>query len=182
MQYVVQAAYWSARTRGRDADGNDKWVWWKSTISAFDQWRKLAPVTEGGRSSALGSREAGMAAEAEYALVDEELRTKFDYETGYHRYKGTAVRGDAEVPGRTLVEAKKWDDRLQHVVDAYVLARVDRGCAGAPGHGLGLGPHRPLQHAAPGAEDVRRQAEALLKRAENSDNPDLQAQADEVRV
>ena len=70
MQYVVQAAYWSARTRG-DADGNDKWVWWKSTISAFDRWRKLAPVTGGGvRRSARGGR---MATEAEYALVNEEL-------------------------------------------------------------------------------------------------------------
>jgi hypothetical protein len=179
MQYVVQAAYWSARTR-RDAEGNDKWVWWKSTISAFDRWRKLAPVTAG-RSSALGSREAGMAAEAEYALVDEELRTKFDYEAGFHRYKGTAVQVMQKYRA-DVIEAKKWDDRLQHVIDAYSSPEWTAAALARQGTvwdsvRTGLYNTRP-----PELKMFDAKQEALLKRAENSDNPDLQARADEVRV
>ncbi|HEY0463009.1 MAG TPA: hypothetical protein VGC79_02320, partial [Polyangiaceae bacterium] len=54
-QYVVQAAYYSAKTRKAVASGETN-KWWDNTIAAFDKWKRLAP-TEGGKNSALGSRE-----------------------------------------------------------------------------------------------------------------------------
>ena len=60
-----------------------------------------------------------MAAEAEFSLLDQEIREKFDYDTGHHRYKGTTVdvirdyRADA-------ADAKRYHDRLQRVIDVYI--------------------------------------------------------------
>ncbi|HWA71260.1 MAG TPA: hypothetical protein VG937_02945 [Polyangiaceae bacterium] len=178
-QYVVQAAYWSARTRKAVAAGDTN-KWWDSTIQAFDKWKRLAPQ-EAGKSTALGSREAGMAAEGEFALVDEELVKKFDYESGLHRYRGTVV----EVMNKyraDVVEAKKWDDKLQHIIDSYVAAEWTAAALARQGTvwdsvRTGLYNTRP-----PELKMFDAKQDALLKKAENSDNPDLQAKADEIRV
>jgi hypothetical protein len=178
-QYVVQSAYWSARARKAVAAGDTN-KWWDSTMAAFDKWKRLAPQ-EAGKSSALGSREAGMAAEAEFSLLDEELSRKFDYEAGFHRYRGTVV----EVMGKyraDAVEAKKWDERLQHVADAYLSPEWTAAALARQGTvwdsiRTGLYNTRP-----PELKMFDAKQEALLKRAESSDNPDLQAKADEIRV
>lgn len=178
-QYVVQAAYWSSRTR-KAVSAGDTNRGWQDTIAAFDKWRRLAPV-ENGRSSALGSREAGMAAEAEFSLLDEELQKKFDYEAGFHRYRGTVV----EVMNRyraDVVEAKKWDERLQRVIDGYLSPEWTAATYARQGTvwdsvRTGLYNTRP-----PELRMFDAQQEALLRRAEQSDNPDLQARADEIRV
>jgi outer membrane protein assembly factor BamD (BamD/ComL family) len=178
-QFVVQAAYWSARTRKAVVAGDTN-KWWDTTISAFEKWKRLAPQ-EAGKSSALGSREAAMAAEGEFALVDEELVKKFDYESGLHRYRGTVV----EVMNKyraDVVEAKKWDEKLQHIIDAYVAAEWTAAALARQGTvwdsvRTGLYNTRP-----PELKMFDAKQDALLKKAENSDNPDLQAKADEIRV
>ncbi|MGC4092089.1 MAG: hypothetical protein QM756_30250 [Polyangiaceae bacterium] len=178
-QYVVQAAYWSARTR-KAVSAGDTNKWWDSTISAFEKWKRLAPQTAG-KSSALGSREAGMAAEGEFSLVDEELAKKFDYEAGLHRYRGTVVEVMQKYRA-DVVEAKKWDEKLQHIVDAYVAAEWTAAALARQGTvwdsvRTGLYNTRP-----PELKMFDAKQEALLKKAESSDNPDLQAKADEIRV
>jgi hypothetical protein len=178
-QYVVQAAYWSARTRKAVMAGDTN-KWWDTTIAAFDKWKRLAPQ-EAGKSSALGSREAGMAAEGEFSLVDEELSKKFDYEAGLHRYRGTVVEVMQKYRA-DVVEAKKWDEKLQHVVDAYVSAEWTAAALARQGTvwdsvRTGLYNTRP-----PELKMFDAKQDALLKKAENSDNPDLQAKADEIRV
>ncbi|HET9930293.1 MAG TPA: hypothetical protein VFQ35_06390 [Polyangiaceae bacterium] len=178
-QYVVQAAYWSARTRKAVAAGDTN-KWWEQTIAAFDKWKRLAPQT-GGKSSALGSREAGMAAEGEFSLIDEELAKKFDYEAGLHRYRGTVVEVMQKYRA-DVVEAKKWDEKLQHVIDAYVSAEWTAASLARQGTvwdsvRTGLYNTRP-----PELKMFDAKQEALLKKAESSDNPDLQARADEIRV
>jgi len=178
-QYVVQAAYWNARSRKAVLAGDTN-KWWDATIQAFDKWKRLAPQ-EGGKSSALGSREAGMAAEGEFSLVDEELGKKFDYEAGFHHYHGTVVevlnKYRAEVG-----EARRWDERLQHIIDAYVSAEWTAAALARQGTvwdsvRTGLYNTRP-----PELKMFDAKQDALLKKAENSDNPDLQAKADEIRV
>ncbi len=178
-QYVVQAAYWSARTRKAVAAGDTN-KWWEQTIAAFDKWKRLAPQT-GGKSSALGSREAGMAAEGEFSLIDEDLAKKFDYEAGLHRYRGTVVEVMQKYRA-DVVEAKKWDEKLQHVIDTYVSAEWTAASLARQGTvwdsvRTGLYNTRP-----PELKMFDAKQEALLKKAENSDNPDLQARADEIRV
>jgi hypothetical protein len=175
----VQAAYWSAVTRQVVQSGEaDKW--WQSTIAAFAKWRQIAP-TEGGKSKALSSLEAKMAAEGEYTMLDREIENKFDYETGHHRYKGTTI----EVVKQYTTEAgvaKSWFDKLQHIVDFYVspewtIAAIARQGSLYDSLRTGLYNVRP-----PALKMFDAKTEALLKRAENSDDPDLQAKADEVRV
>jgi hypothetical protein len=178
-QYVVQAAYWAARTRKAVAAGDTN-KWWETTISSFDKWKRLAPQ-EAGKSTALGSREAGMAAEGEFSLLDEELSKKFDYEAGLHRYRGTVVEVLQKYRA-DVVEAKKWDDKLQHVVDTYVSAEWTAAALARQGTvwdsvRTGLYNTRP-----PELKMFDAKQEALLKKAENSDNPDLQSKADEIRV
>lgn len=178
-QYVVQAAYWAARTRKAIAAA-DTDTTWLNTIAAFERWRRLAPQ-EGGRSTAVGSREAGMAAEADFSLVDQELVKKFDYESGFHRYRGTVV----EVMQRyraDIVEAKRWDERLQRIVDTYISPEWTAAAYARQGTvwdsvRTGLYNTRP-----PELRMFDPKQDALLKKAETSDNPDLQARADEIRV
>jgi hypothetical protein len=178
-QYVVQAAYWSAKTRKAilAGDTNKSWL---STIDAFEKWKRLAPQ-EGGKNSALGSKEANMAAEADFTMQDEELARVFDYETGHHRYRGTMQEVVASY-NKDAVEAKKYYDKLQKVIDAYVSPEWTTAAIARQGSlydslRTGLYNTRP-----PELKIFDAKTEALLKRAENSDNPDLQEKADAARV
>ena len=178
-QYVVQAAYWSAKTRKAVASGETN-KWWDSTIAAFAKWKSLAPVT-GGKNSALGSREAGMAAEAEFTELDQENQRSFDYESGFHHYKGTSVEVVAEYQ-KDALEAKKRYDKLQHVVDTYVSPEWTTAAIARQGSlydSLRTGLYNTR---APQLKIFDAKTEAILKKAENSDNPDLQEKADALRV
>jgi len=178
-QYVVQAAYWSAVTR-QAVQSNEADKYWQNTIAAFDRWQRVAP-REGGKNTALGSPEAKMAAEGEFTMLDREIESKFDYETGHHRYKGTTVEVINQYTAQAAI-AKGWFDKLQHVSDAYVspewtIAAVSRQGSLYDSMRTGLYNVRP-----PALKMFDAKTEALLKRAENSDDPDLQAKADDVRV
>ncbi len=178
-RFVVQAAYNMAKTK-KAVNSTDENKWWQSTIAAFDRYQRLAPRKDG-KSSALGSREASMAAEAEYTMLDQELSRNFDYETGHHRYKGTVVDVIKKY-NEDAVEAKKWYDKLQHVVDAYVSqewATVAIARQGSVYDSLrtGLYNTRP-----PELKMFTAQQERALKAAEESDDEDLQAKADEIRI
>jgi len=178
-QYVVQAAYYSAKTRKAVASGETN-KWWDNTIAAFDKWKRLAP-TEGGKNSALGSREAGMAAEAEFTMIDQDLARTFDYEAGFHHYKGTSVEVVAEYQ-KDAGDAKKRYDKLQHVVDTYVSPEWTTAAIARQGSlydSLRTGLYNTR---APQLKIFDAKTEAILKRAETSDNPDLQEQADALRV
>jgi hypothetical protein len=178
-QYVVQAAYWSAKTRKAVLAGDTN-KWWTTTIEAFEKWKRLAPQ-EGGKNSALGSKEANMAAEADFTMRDEEINRAFDYETGHHRYKGTMQEVIAQYT-KDAVDAKKWFDKLQHVIDTYVspewtTASIARQASLYDSLRTGLYNTRP-----PELKIFDAKTEAIIKRAENSDNPDLQEKADAARV
>jgi hypothetical protein len=178
-QYVVQAAYWVAKMKAASGayDVND---WWKNTIGAFARFKRSAPAKDG-KNTALGSREAGMGAEAEFRLIDQELMKKFDYETGFHRYHGTptdvvgAYRKDATT-------AKTWFDKLQSVVDNYLSAEWTTVAMARQGSlydslRTGLYNTRP-----PALQMYTKKQEAALKQAEQSDVPELQERADAMRT
>ncbi|MEP7050371.1 MAG: hypothetical protein ABJB12_08470 [Pseudomonadota bacterium] len=178
-QFLVQAAYWSAKTRKAVASGETN-KWWDNTIAAFAKWKALAPVT-GGKNSALGSREAGMAAEAEFTELDQDDARSFDYEAGFHHYKGTVVEVVAQYQKDT-VDAKKRFDKLQHVVDTYVSPEWTTAAIARQGSlydSLRTGLYNTRE---PALKLFDAATEAKLKRAENSDNPDLQEQADKIRI
>lgn len=177
-KYVVIAAYNVAKLKraGNETGYQD---WYKKTIAAFEKYKASAP-TKDGKSTALGSDQARMAAEAEFTLLDVEIREKFDYDTGHHRYSGTTVdvikdyRNDAN-------DAKKYHDRLQHVIDAYlspewVVAARSRQGSLYDSLRTGLYNARP-----PALKLYSDKEEKLLKKLEESDNPAYQDKADQFR-
>src|SRR5262249_58479697 len=116
-QYVVQAAFNVAKAQraAHSTTVNDAW---QNTIAAFDRYRAIAPKAKDGSNSAVGSPEAAMAAEGAFTLIDQDVRSSFDYDSGHHHYKGTAVEVIKNYQA-DAVEAKKWYDKLQRVVDDY---------------------------------------------------------------
>ena len=177
-KYVVVAAYNSSKLY--KAGGSRQYKdWYKKTITAFEKWKAVAPKKDG-KSSALSTPEAAMAAEAEYTLLDQEIRDKFDYDTGHHRYKGTTVEVIKEYRA-DAGDAKKYHDKLQHVIDAYVSpewAVAARSRQGSLYDSLrsGLYNARP-----PTLELFSAKEERLLTKLEASDNPDHQDKADQFR-
>lgn len=178
-KYVVVSAYNVAKLY--KAVGNKQYQdWYKKTISAFEQWKSIAPKKDG-QSTALSTDEAAMAAEAEYTLLDQEIRDKFDYDSGHHRYKGTTVevikdyRADAG-------DAKKYHDQLQHVIDAYVSpewAVAARSRQGSLYDSLRTGMYNARP---PALELFSDKEEKLLQKLEASENPEHQEKADEFRT
>ena len=176
--YVVQAAYYDAKMRkaGRDPKSAE---WGKNTITAFERFKASSPM-ENGRSKALGSLQADMAAEWAYAEIDEKIRAEFDYDTGHHRYAGVI-----DVVKKTFdADIKKAEDyfnKLQDVIVRFesrpwsVASRARQGSL-YDSCRTGLYNARP-----PGLKLYTEKEEKLLKLAETSDREDLQEQADAIR-
>ncbi len=178
-KYSVQAAYRVALAR-QAGGGAGEDEWWQNTITAFDKYSASAP-RKGGKSTAVGSAEATMAAEADYRLVDKDLKKKFDYESGHHRYAGTVVEVIKKYSDDAK-EAKIWYDRLQTIVDKYVSqkwATIAIARQGSVYDSLrtGLYNTRP-----PELKMFTEQQEKSLRVAEQSDNVDLQDKADQIRT
>ena len=172
-QYVVEASYNVARikraTKARDVD-----KWWKNTIGAFATYKRTA-------KKATGTREADMGAEAEFTLIDKDLRKNFDYESGFHRYKGTSVQV-IQAYRKDAGAAKRYYDRLEKIGKTYVspewtVAAVARQGSVYDSLRTGLYNTRPPQLKMFSAKQ-----EKALKAAEESDNLELQEKADAIRV
>jgi hypothetical protein len=180
-QYAVEAAYWSAKLKRAARDGRGEAAWWEATKAAFERYKAIAPKRADGFSQALGSRQASFAAEGAYTLIDEEMRKSYDYETGHHRYAGTTV----EVLGqyrKGAGEAQKFYDQLQATIDAYASPEWATAAIARQGS-LYDSLRTALYNTQPPALKMfDKRTEALLSRAENSDNLDLQEQADNVRM
>lgn len=178
-KWLVHAAYYTAKTK-KAGHANDTNKWWTRTIEAFNAYRSVAP-REGGKSSAVGSRESSMAAEADYTMVDERISASFDYESGHHRFAGTTVDVINKYK-RSAVDAKKWYDRLQAIVDSYVSPEWTTAALARQGSvydslRTGLYNTRP-----PALKMFSAKQEKALKQAEQSDNLELQEKADAIRV
>lgn len=178
-QYVVQAAYYVAKTK-RAAGTGDTNEWWKNTVNAFQRYRRTAPVKDG-RNVALSGREAGMAAEADYTLLDQELNKKFDYDSGHHRFKGTPVEVVKQYQ-KDALEARQWFDKLQAIADGYISPDwtpivIARQGSLYDSLRTGLYNTRP-----PALKMFDKKLEDLLKRAEESGIPELQEKADAQRI
>jgi tetratricopeptide (TPR) repeat protein len=176
-KYTVEAAYNVARMRQASDANADEWR--KKTIAAFEKYKASTP-TKDGKNEAMGSREAGFAAESEYAMVDQEIKKAFDYDSGHHRYAGSSVEVVKKYQ-TDAVDAKKYQAKLQHVIDAYAspdwaTAAISRQGSLYDSLRTGLYNTRPPQLKM--ADD---KTEAILKRFEKSDNPDDQDKADQIR-
>jgi len=175
-KYAVIAAYNVAKAKRAGGDESYR-EWHKKTIAAFEKYRGSAGMKDG-RSAALGTLQASMAAEAEYIALDAEIKKTFDYDTGHHRYQGTTVdviaryRADAK-------DAEKYNGQLEHVIEAYmspewVVAARSRQGSLYDSLRTGLYNARP-----PGLKLFNDKEEKILKKFRDSDNPDDQEKADQ---
>jgi outer membrane protein assembly factor BamD (BamD/ComL family) len=176
--FVVQAAYHSAKLRraGKDAKAAE---WCKNTIGAFEKYKSTAKM-EGGRSAALGSLQADMAAECAFAAIDERIHAEFDYDTGHHRYSGV-IDKVVKAFNDDIKKAEGYFNQLQEVITKFesrpwsVAAKARQGSL-YDSCRTGLYNARP-----PGLKLYTDKEEKLLKLAETSGRDDLQEQADAIR-
>ncbi|MEY2935343.1 MAG: hypothetical protein RL033_6092 [Pseudomonadota bacterium] len=179
-EFNVEAAYWVAKTKRAANDAREK-QWWDSTKQAFDMYRGTAGNKADGTSAALGSRQAGFAAEAAYLQLDEQITKGFDYDTGHQRFAGTTVEV-LDQYRKSAVQAQAQYDALQRVVDDY--ASPDWATAAIARQGSLYDSLRSGLYnvRAPALKMFDKKTDALLSRAENSDSPELQEQADAIRM
>jgi tetratricopeptide (TPR) repeat protein len=172
--FVVQAAYNASKLHraGRSSKASE---WCSNTTKAFDEYKSAKP------SDAMGSLQADYAAECAYNVLDQRIRENFDYETKHHRYEGVIDKVQAEFKKDVEVEAKKWNDELQRVIDNYkstkwtVTARARQGS-------LYDSCRTGLYNATPPAVKLYTdKEEKLLAMAEDSDNDELVEKADLIR-
>jgi tetratricopeptide (TPR) repeat protein len=179
-EFLVEAAYWMAKMK-RSAKDAQEVQWWQRSITAFIRMRSNAPVNEQGNNSALGSRAANMAAEGAFAMLDDQIRSRFDYETGHHRFRGTPQQV-LEAYQKAALEAKSWYDQLQGIVDQY--GSPEWGTAAIARQGSLYDSLRSglYNTRAPELIMFDKKTEDLLRRAEESDSMELQEKADAVRT
>ncbi len=179
-EFTVEAAYWVAKTKRAGGDAREK-QWWDTTKQAFEVFRRQVPPKADGSSGALGSRQAAFAAEAAYVQLDEVVQKSFDYDAGHHRFAGTTVEV-LDQYRKGAIQAQVHYDALQKVVDDYASPEWATAAIARQGSlydSLRTGLYNVR---APALKMFDKKTEALLQRAENSDSPELQEQADAVRM
>jgi tetratricopeptide (TPR) repeat protein len=179
-EFTVEAAYWVAKTKRAARDTREA-EWWETTKQAFEVFRRGAPMKADGVSSALGSRQAGFAAEAAYVQLDDAMQRGFDYDTGHQRFAGTTVEV-LEQYRRAAVQAQAHYDALQRVVDDYASPEWATAAIARQGSLYDSLRSALYDVRAPALIMFDKKTEALLARAENSDSLELQEQADAVRM
>jgi hypothetical protein len=179
-EFLVEAAYWVARSKRAARDPRQA-EWLEATKQAFEGFRRAAPMKPDGISSALGSRQASFAAEAAYIQIDESSAKDFDYETGHQRYAGNTSEVLAQFRA-SAAQAQARYDALQRVVDDYASPEWATAAIARQGSLYDSLRSALYDVRAPALQMFDRKTEALLTRAENSDSPELQEQADAVRM
>jgi hypothetical protein len=185
-KYVVEAAYNVAKMMQSVQDPT--WhLWFHNTIVAWDAFKKAAP------EKANTPPYSDYAAEADFILLDEQIRANYDTPESRHKYAGAVndIVGGVDAQGKQLPKgafqknvdlADKWDKELDRIVHTYQsLEWVPAAYArrGQIYDTLRTG----LYNVVPPALKYFTPAEdAFLKKLENSGRDDLAEKADAVRT
>jgi hypothetical protein len=179
-RFNVNAAYYTAKMKKAGGEPNVD-EWWKNTMAAFEKYRGTAPAKDG-KSSALGSREGDMAAEADFTMADAEIKKNFDYDTGHHRFQGTVV-DVLKKYNDAAKDAEKYHARLKRIADPntygsleYVTSALAR--QGSLYDSLRTGLFNTRE---PQLKLFTAQEDKLLKQLEESGNEELMDKAAERR-
>ncbi len=121
--YALESSYRIAKMMQSAGDGGFR-NWFKTAIADWEYF-KAHPATTvgaGGKQVSVTANDAPYAdygGEADFTLVDEEVRAGFDYSTGHHHYSGNIVEVTKAVD-RDLGEAdKNWRPPLEHIATQY---------------------------------------------------------------
>ena len=138
-KYLVEAAYGVGRMKRSVADPAYR-GWFKSTVSAWDNYRARAPVKDN-KSEAQSPPYVDYAAEADFTLLDEQITASYDAPE-HHKYPpnladifgeyesdkaGKAILGPDGKPKMkrkakyqaNAAEAEKWDLELDKLIKKY---------------------------------------------------------------
>jgi hypothetical protein len=189
-KYNVEAAHKVAHMMKSSNDPGYR-TWHKNTIAAWEAL-KARPVGKDGKNEAMGPPYADYAAEADFTLVDEQIKDKYDTDAR-HKYAGAVsdVVGESDATGKVLKtgrfqdnakEAEKWDLELERITKTYpsvewVPAAIAR--RGALYDQLRTGLYNTVP---PALKFFTAKEEAFLKTLENSGRDDLADKADELKT
>lgn len=126
-KYLVEAAHSVAIMMKVGGDPAYR-TWFKSTIQAWEAL-KATPPAPNAKNEALGPPYADYAAEADFTLLDEQIRAAYDTDAR-HKYTGSVddVLGELDLQKKTskdgkyqnnAKEADKWDKELDRITKTY---------------------------------------------------------------
>jgi hypothetical protein len=100
-------------------------TWFKTTITDWEYFKSYplavagAGGKAGGRITSTDAPYSDYGGEADFTLVDEQVKSEFDYASGHHHYAGNVVDVTKSLD-KDLGEAeKKWRPMLEHVATEY---------------------------------------------------------------
>jgi tetratricopeptide (TPR) repeat protein len=124
-RYVLESAYRIAKMMQAANDPQYR-TWFKTVIADWEAFRSHpapgAPDKDGKPTQIVATSPpySDYGGEAEYTLVDEQVRASFDYATGHHHYTG-AVQDVIKDVDKDLGEAEKtWRPQLDNVQSKYL--------------------------------------------------------------
>jgi hypothetical protein len=130
--------------------------------------------------TAVAPTEASLAAQREFSALDQEIATTFDYEAGFHHYQGTSVEVVAAYQN-DADHAVTLYRKLQRIVDVYQSPEWATAAIARQGSLYDSLRSGLYNTRAPQLQIFDPQTEAILRKAEASDNPDLQEKARALR-
>ena len=131
--------------------------------------------------TAVAPSEASLAAAREFSAIDQEIVRTFDYEAGFHHYQGTSVevvttyQKDAE-------QAAVLYRKLQRIVDVYRSPEWTTAAIARQGSLYDSLRSGLYNTRAPQLQIFDPRTEEILRKADASDNPDLQEKARALRT
>jgi hypothetical protein len=117
-RFVLESAYRIGKMLQSVNDPNFR-SWFKTTIS---DWEFFKTHPAGDSKSPIAATDvpySDYGGEADFTLVDEQVKAEFDYSTGHHHYTGNAVDVKEKVDKDLGDGEKKWRPLLEHVATQY---------------------------------------------------------------
>jgi hypothetical protein len=122
-RYTLEAAFRIAKMMQANNDAPFH-IWFKTVISDWEFFKNHPAAVAGanGKTTQISATDAPYSdygGEADFTLIDEQVRAAFDYATGHHHYTGTV--GDVlKAVDKDLGDAeKRWTPPLAHVATEY---------------------------------------------------------------
>jgi hypothetical protein len=190
-KYVLEASYKLARMKRAGNDPAEK-AWLKLTVANWQAFDRLGTKNADGVKESNLPPYADYGAEADFALVDADMREKFDYQTNHHRYAGAVdeivgeyeASGELKKPGqfqKSVKEAENWKNQLDRIVSTYKSVEWTPAALARQGSVYDSIRTALFETRAPALKYFTAREENLLKSLEQSGRDDLQEKADQYR-
>lgn len=189
-KYKVEAVYFLAKMKKTVGEANRTQL--KAVVAAWEDYKRVAPAGKDGKSAAFEPPYVDYAAEADFTMVDEDIKEKYDSDTR-HKYAGSIeeILGKFDPKTQKTLkagkyqvnadEADKWDKQLERIVRTYpslewVPATLAR--QGSIWDALRTGLYNTVP---PALKYYTPAQEKFLKQMEDSGRPELEDKAAEIR-